>query len=160
MSSHKDLLMSPCRTWWTRTLSWILKIWRSPTRLRSERLLVEKQELKRKPARTGEKAISPPGNLELSVNAHKWLFMSFKIGHHPPSCNYCNCWLCAVVSRWSTCGLAEELEQESKAAQKASQPKSACGNVSVLHGIQFSIAFRPSVHYTLNTSLFLSRSVI
>ncbi|XP_005174377.2 anamorsin isoform X1 [Danio rerio] len=27
-----------------------------------------------------------------------------------------------------TCGLAEELEQESKAAQKASQPKSACGN--------------------------------
>ncbi|KAF5904058.1 anamorsin isoform X1, partial [Clarias magur] len=27
-----------------------------------------------------------------------------------------------------TCGLAEELEQESKAAQKAAQPKSACGN--------------------------------
>ncbi|XP_062856901.1 anamorsin [Trichomycterus rosablanca] len=27
-----------------------------------------------------------------------------------------------------TCGLAEELEQESKVAQKASQPKSACGN--------------------------------
>ncbi|TRY75992.1 hypothetical protein DNTS_010896 [Danionella cerebrum] len=27
-----------------------------------------------------------------------------------------------------TCGLAEELEQESAAAQKASQPKSACGN--------------------------------
>lgn len=27
-----------------------------------------------------------------------------------------------------TCGLAEELEQESKAAQKASQPKSACGS--------------------------------
>ncbi|KAI5105471.1 anamorsin, partial [Silurus meridionalis] len=27
-----------------------------------------------------------------------------------------------------TCGLAEELEEESKAAQKASQPKSACGN--------------------------------
>lgn len=30
----------------------------------------------------------------------------------------------------STCGLAEELEQESKAAQKASVPKSACGSVS------------------------------
>ncbi|XP_058253096.1 anamorsin [Hemibagrus wyckioides] len=27
-----------------------------------------------------------------------------------------------------TCGLAEELEQENKAAQKANQPKSACGN--------------------------------
>ncbi|KAM9470564.1 anamorsin [Clarias gariepinus] len=27
-----------------------------------------------------------------------------------------------------TCGLAEELEQESKATQKAAQPKSACGN--------------------------------
>lgn len=31
----------------------------------------------------------------------------------------------------STCGLAEELEKESKAAQKASQPKSACGSVRI-----------------------------
>lgn len=56
ISFHKDLLMSSCRTWWTRMHSWMLKIWRSLTRLRSERLHVEKQELRRKPARTGEKA--------------------------------------------------------------------------------------------------------
>lgn len=31
----------------------------------------------------------------------------------------------------STCGLAEELEQESKSVQKASQPKSACGSVRI-----------------------------
>lgn len=149
-SSQKDFHMSPCRTWWTRMLFSMPKTWRSPTRLRSERLHVEKQELRRKPARTGEKAcrslasLSLSRNLELSVNAYKSLFMSFKIGHRPPpSCNYYNCWLCVVVSRWSTCGLAEELEQESKATQKATQPKSACGNVSVWirHRSPFTVFF-------------------
>lgn len=56
VSFHKDSLMSPCRTWWTRTPCWMLKTWKSPTRLRSEHLRVENQELRRKPARTGEKA--------------------------------------------------------------------------------------------------------
>lgn len=31
----------------------------------------------------------------------------------------------------STCGLAEELEQETKEKQKSNQPKSACGSVSI-----------------------------
>lgn len=131
MSFHKDSLMSPCRTWWTRTPCWMLKTWKSPTQLRSEHHRVENQQLRRKPARTGEKAGRWSLSRKLSVNTLKWLFMNFQIGHHLPSCNYCNCWSCLVVSRWSTCGLAEELEQESKAVQKTSQPKSACGNVSV-----------------------------
>lgn len=38
---------------------------------------------------------------------------------------------CCTVSLCSTCGLAEELEQESKGKQKTDLPKSACGSVSV-----------------------------
>lgn len=37
-----------------------------------------------------------------------------------------HCMLC------STCGLAEELEQESKEKQKTNLPKSACGSVSII----------------------------
>lgn len=36
-----------------------------------------------------------------------------------------------VVCLCSTCGLAEELEQESREKQKADLPKSACGSVSI-----------------------------
>lgn len=38
---------------------------------------------------------------------------------------------CCTVCLCSTCGLAEELEQESKGKQKTDLPKSACGSVSV-----------------------------
>lgn len=41
----------------------------------------------------------------------------------------------------STCGLAEELEQESKDRQKTNLPKSACGSVSV---IKTAVAVFPS----------------
>lgn len=36
-----------------------------------------------------------------------------------------------VVCLCSSCGLAEELEQESKGKQKPDLPKSACGSVSI-----------------------------
>ena len=37
---------------------------------------------------------------------------------------------CPLHPTPSTCGLAEELDQENKGAQEVSQPKSACGSVS------------------------------
>lgn len=38
----------------------------------------------------------------------------------------------AVICLRSTCGLAEELEQESKGKEKTNLPKSACGSVSII----------------------------
>lgn len=37
----------------------------------------------------------------------------------------------SVACLCSTCGLAEELEQESKDTKKTDLPKSACGSVSI-----------------------------
>lgn len=60
----------------------------------------------------------------------KFEISNFRFYFTPETCQthmtYCPFYLT------STCGLAEELDQESKGAQKASQPKSACGSVSFM----------------------------
>lgn len=63
----------------------------------------------------------------------------------------------------STCGLAEELEEESKATQKASQAKSACGSVcifiteSITYFVQMmTLKFSINWHLTIFSSVVLS----
>ena len=52
-----------------------------------------------------------------------------------------------VVCLCSTCGLAEELEQESKGKQTTNMPKSACGSVSIFWSTSstFSHIFSPII---------------
>lgn len=75
---------------------------------------------------------------------------------------FCHCqgfgvsgrWQTSLISSWfspSTCGLAEELEREKSKEQMSSQPKSACGNVSIRTITQYSqnfwgIGHHPKLH--------------
>lgn len=77
-------------------------------------------ERRRKPARTGEDTQACCVKVDVTYCTFICALKAFK--RNVMQCVVCLC---------STCGLAEELEQESKEKQKANLPKSACGSVSI-----------------------------
>lgn len=116
-----SLALTLCRTFWTLMLSWMKWISKNQIQLPSKLPAVEKPA-RRKPAKTGEvfSAVMleyyditqiPEQPQHLLASLHEAV-------------------LCLCVC--STCGLAEELQQESKGQPKPDLPKSACGSVSAL----------------------------
>lgn len=123
----------PCRIWWILMLCWMKRTWRSQTQYLLKPPHVEKEPPRRKPARTGELTTQMFSNhsvIDCSSNRRSWPFKQVTFGHlsvlwkrlHDVQYVACLC---------STCGLAEELEQDSKAKQKTNLPKSSCGSVSM-----------------------------